>query len=166
MGYGKSHIMAAMASLMMQDGRRVVYLPDCAAVYTKPVTTIQCALLVAFADRPDICTTLEAAPTIEDFKNFCRAYDECQLYFLLDQVNAFDVEMTSTGTVGVSASRKGEIRDTIWEMAGSHYVIFSASGNYTTGIHDTDRQTHTSLFILSGGLTEVRYCCSLLYTPI
>ncbi|KAA8898773.1 hypothetical protein FN846DRAFT_909953 [Sphaerosporella brunnea] len=155
MGYGKSHIMAAMACLLMQDReKRVVYIPDCAAIYEKPLTTLRSALLMAFADRTDLCITIEMASSMNDIINFCRKYNECRLYFFLDQVNAFYLETTSTGTVGVLANRKGEVRDAIWEMSGSHYVIFSASGNYITGILDDLRQTHTKTITVSGGLTE------------
>jgi len=49
-GYGKSHILAALACLLVRTKERVVYLPDCRAMLQEPLGYLRKALLFAFAD--------------------------------------------------------------------------------------------------------------------
>ena len=47
-GLGKSYILAALACLLVRQGARVVYLPDCRAMLLDPLIYLQTALIFAF----------------------------------------------------------------------------------------------------------------------
>jgi hypothetical protein len=49
-GYGKFHILAALACLLVRQKETVVYLPDCRAMLREPLEYLRNALLFAFAD--------------------------------------------------------------------------------------------------------------------
>jgi hypothetical protein len=64
-GYGKSHMLAALACLLVRQGERVVYLPDCFAMLHDPLEYLQLALLFTIrnvSSREQICRceTVEA----------------------------------------------------------------------------------------------------------
>ena len=48
LGSGKSHILAALTYLLMKEGHRVVYLPDCRALLRDVFGYLQFALVLAY----------------------------------------------------------------------------------------------------------------------
>jgi hypothetical protein len=49
-GYGKSHILAALACSLAHEGCHLVFLPECREMLQSPVTYLKTALLCGFAD--------------------------------------------------------------------------------------------------------------------
>jgi hypothetical protein len=93
MGVGKSHILMALACLLVRQGHRVVYFPDCLQMLRDPLTYLRTALFFAFAAsefsllREDIyqCKSIEA------LADCCSNYQTTgQLCFIIDQLNALD----------------------------------------------------------------------------
>jgi hypothetical protein len=105
-GYGKSHILAALACLLVRKKELVVYLPDCCAMLREPLKYLRNALLFAFVGlssfdyREWICECED----IEGLANFCMQYKQGQLCFIIDQLNALDPE--PKGEDDVSDDRK------------------------------------------------------------
>lgn len=47
-GYGKSHILAAMVCYLLKSGKKVVYLPDCRGLYKNFKIYLRRALYISF----------------------------------------------------------------------------------------------------------------------
>jgi hypothetical protein len=126
MGYGKSHLLAALVCLLIKEGKCVIYIPDCAALVMKPIVTLRAALLPVFSGEPKIIEKIMAADGVTQFIRIIQDYEDGRLYFVIDQANALDMAATT--------NRQAELRDYLWEMCGNQYAVYSASGNYLEGI--------------------------------
>jgi hypothetical protein len=154
MGYGKSHILAALACVLSQRGDRVVYLPDCREMLRGPLPYLQTALLCAFAD-PSLSSQradIRAFGSAADLAMFCQK-SPGRWYFIVDQMNAFDEE-ASNGDV-ISNVKKNEFNNLLMEMTVSHFTITSASANHKTAMHMQRKQTNDIKLSLMGGMSHV-----------
>lgn len=90
-GYGKSHILAAFACLLVRNGQRVVYIPDCGAMLIRPFVYLRNALLFAFADPPssEHRKRIFECQHVEALGDFCEEYDS-RLCFIIVQLNTLD----------------------------------------------------------------------------
>src|SRR4051794_15068421 len=69
-GYGKSHLLAAVACYLIAAGDRVIYIPDCRQCTKKPVEYFRTAMLLSWADnskRQEEIMGLETMEAIEKF---------------------------------------------------------------------------------------------------
>jgi hypothetical protein len=94
MGYGKSHILAALACLLRRRGRRIVYMPDCRWMLSDAVLYIKSALLCAFSDPLSSTErdTIRDLSSYDEILDFCDGLQENRLCFIVDQINALDEE--------------------------------------------------------------------------
>jgi hypothetical protein len=150
-GYGKSHILSAIACFLFRTGRRVVFLPDCRQLAVDPVKYVKYALFLTYSDDE---TKINE---INGYKDFCQIIDFCEsldekLYFIVDQINALD-EKDDTG---VSLNVKEQIRRDIDKMVDSHFYIMSSSANNKTMLHLMQKQTGELKIKLFGGFDKVR----------
>jgi hypothetical protein len=98
MGYGKSHILAALTCLLYRQGKRVLFVPDCRAMLANPLIYIRYALLCTFA----IPSLKEERQRIRDCTSLCEldafshSLDGTTLYFVVDQVNVLEKSSSNT----------------------------------------------------------------------
>lgn len=159
-GYGKSHILAAMTCLLVQQGKRVVYLPDCRAMIADFLKYIKSGFLLAFGDSESHQLGIQSFGSVDEIKAFCELIvvrDKIRLYFIVDQMNAFDTEGTNKDDV--SNDVKSRIRTSLSEIMFEHFVIESASANYQSAMYMQQKQLSKSKLSLMGGLTKVSYPC-------
>lgn len=155
MGYGKSHLLAALACLLARKGKRVVYVPDCRQMLKAPLIYLKSALLCAFPDPPSFRDriAIRACSSVRELSEFCRTGQD-RWYFIIDQVNALDPE--EPGQDVCSNRTKMELLEVLQEMAVTHYSITSASANHKTVKHMQRKQTGDFKLSLMGGMSEVR----------
>jgi hypothetical protein len=144
MGYGKSHLLAALVCLLIKEGKRVVYIPDCGALVMKPILTLRAALFPVFYGEPKIIEKIMAADGVTQFIRIIQDYENGSLYFVIDQGNALDM----------TTNRQAELRDYLREMCKNQHAVYSAGGNYLEGIMNDTRQRQELRIPLFGGLSE------------
>lgn len=86
-GYGKPHILAALACLLTRSGDRVLYLPDCRIMLDDPVEYVMTAMLT-FADDIKIQREIKMLKAEASIKSFFNKYRHPMIFFLADQINA------------------------------------------------------------------------------
>jgi hypothetical protein len=93
-GYGKSHILVALACLFVRKKEPVVYLSDCRAMLQHPLNYLPNALLFAFADSSSsgYREWMSECGDIEALAIFCEQYKQDGLCFIINQLNALDPE--------------------------------------------------------------------------
>jgi energy-coupling factor transporter ATP-binding protein EcfA2 len=105
-GYGKSHILAALACLLIRQNHRVVYIPDCRQAANKPFSEFKRAFMLAFAD-PKSSKWLQdvfQCDKIEQLQVLSRKYRfvmDDQITFILDQTNALDLEVDGRNNISI-----------------------------------------------------------------
>lgn len=159
MGYGKSHILAAMTCYLIRTGKYVVYLPDCRAFTYDPLKYIKSALLLTFTYKVDEFKTILDCEKLEDIVDFCNTlglYDR-RLYFIVDQFNALDYDegINNAFDNDISTHEKKIVYDLINKMTTEHYIIKSASANNKSALYLKKKQLQEYQMILIGGYTVV-----------
>lgn len=155
MGYGKSYILAALACLLYRQGKRVVFIPDCRAMLIEPLVYIKCALLCTFAN-PSLKEEREwirACASVSELGAFCHSLDRSTLYFIVDQVNAFDESAPNMDKIPDGDKEAGQ--KIINHLSAGHFLITSASANYQTARYMAQKQTGEEKMSVKGGMTEV-----------
>ena len=153
MGYGKSHILAALACLLIHKGERVIYVPDCRALLHRPVHYLRNAFLLAFADSKSHQTRILQCNDLNAMADYCANYKD-RLCFIVDQVNALKPELA--GDDNVTKEDKETCRTILTEMQEGHVSIESASANHMTAWRMRAEQTDEQKIRLLGGMTMVR----------
>src|SRR5215813_2130876 len=88
-GYGKSHILAAMACYWLKKGEPVVYVPDCQELLEDPINYLKPAFYLTFHNNQQAQREIAQCNTLEEIKDFCNR-SPMQFYFIMDQWNALD----------------------------------------------------------------------------
>ncbi|CAG8660646.1 1384_t:CDS:1, partial [Diversispora eburnea] len=148
-GYGKSHILTAIACFLLRSGKRVVYLPDCRKLAVDPTEYIQSALFLTYVDDDAKTNKINACESFDQIIKFCRSLDE-KLYFIVDQMNALD-EYNDTG---INTNLKQKIKGDIDRMCWGHFYIKSSSANNHAVLHLKQKQTNEKKITLYGGFDE------------
>jgi len=160
-GYGKSHILAALVCLLRRLGKRAVYIPDCRQILASPIAYIKSALICAFSD-PDSKpqrNDIRKLSTQEDVVSFCVMMHRRSLYFIVDQMNALETARENSDRS--PNSLKAGIVEFLDRLFVGQISITSFSANYFTALHMLMKQTGEQKLAMMGGLTEVR----VLLTP-
>jgi len=154
-GLGKSYIFAALACLLVRQGARVVYLPDCRAMLLDDLVYLKTALIFAFLDSAAHLEDIQRCEDVESLAEFCVAFRSTgQLFFIVDQLNALDPELT--GEDEVSDDQKARLRRQLQRMSARHINITSAAANHKTFKYMATRDTGEQKIPLMGGMTPVR----------
>jgi len=155
-GLGKSHILAALACLLVRKGTQVVYLPDCRAWLFDPLRYLKNALVFAFVNsKPSFREEILDCENLESLANFCARYRNTgQLCFIVDQLNALDPEVMAQDVV--SNTERDSLRMLLHRMSSRHILISSASTNHKTFQHMVKRDTGEKKVPLMEGMTSVR----------
>jgi hypothetical protein len=152
MGYGKSHILAALACLLIRRGHRVLYFPDCRAACASWLGYLQRALLFAFRDTETRQRIMECDDP-EQLLRFCECFPG-PLYIIYDQKNTLDRE--DPGEDEVPEGHKEAVRSALVRISFERISITSASANYKSAMAMRRPQTGRRKIALLGGMTEVR----------
>ena len=154
LGAGKSHLLAAPTCLLIREGAKVVYLPDCRALLRNSLEYLRTALRLTFDEDEDASEALDDAKTIEELEEFCTdAASEFRLLFIIDQANALDPEDEAADRLSLIAKRGA--RTLIDKITSGHLKFASSGGNYQHTWHDMYRETGEKRLRLYGGLTDV-----------
>jgi len=156
LGSGKSFMLAALACLLMKEGSKVVFVPDCRALLRDMFGYLRLALRLAFhGPRHEARTDfLDRSTTVEELERFCAAAaSKYRLLFIIDQANALDSEEEAVDRFTRQAKR--EARALLDKITAQHLKLASSSSNYQHGPYDRYRQAGEKRLQLYGGLTEV-----------
>ena len=155
-GYGKSHILAALACLLVRKKEPVVYLPDCRAMLREPLEYLRHALLFAFVDSSSsgYRERIYECEDIEALAGFCKNYKRGGLCFIVDQLNALDPELK--GEDDISDQRKYELHELLQRILAGHVLITSASANHKSAKYMASKDTGDQKIPLLGGMMTVR----------
>ncbi|RHZ84084.1 hypothetical protein Glove_85g77 [Diversispora epigaea] len=145
-GYGKSHILTAIACFLLRSRRRVVYLPDCRKLIVGGMDYIKSALFLTYVDDDTKTAQIDACESFDQIIKFCEELGET-LYFIVDQMNALDYY---DGT-GADSERKRQVKEDIDRLCLNHYYIKSSSANNHTVLHFMQKQTSEKKIALYGG---------------
>ncbi|CAG8646276.1 13052_t:CDS:2, partial [Acaulospora morrowiae] len=140
-GYGKSHILTAIACFLLRSERRVVYLPDCRELALNPVNYIKSALFLTYVDDNAKISEINACENFDQIVKFCESLNET-LYFIVDQMNALD-DSSNTG-----------IKRNLDKMCADHFYIKSSSPNNQVVLHLRQKQTNEKKIELYGGFDK------------
>lgn len=152
-GYGKSHLLAALACYLIAAGKRVVYIPDCRACAWKPVDCLQAAMLLAWGAPDDsvIQESILALDTMEAISKFFES--QSNILFLIDQVDSLDRDLSEMDCL--SNERKNRIYKWIMGCVAGHKYIFSASANNKNRGWIRGKQTGARQLLVYGGFSAV-----------
>jgi hypothetical protein len=150
-GYGKSHIVAALACLLIREGLKVVFLPDCRGLVESFTTYFRSALLLTFVKEPALQQKILRCRTTQELIAFCMSFAG-PFYIIFDQMNVLDI---NTDMPDPSATEKQACKATIKMLANRHFLIYCSSGNYQHMIQDNIKQTGVMQKHLFGGFSEV-----------
>ena len=163
-GYGKSHILAALACLLVRRKERVIYLPDCRAMLREPLRYLRHALVFAFGDSSssNYRERIYECEDIEALADFCINYQRGGLWFIVDQLNALDPE--PKGEDDISDHRKLALNELLQRISAGQVLITSASANHKSAKHMASKDTGDRKIPLLGGMTTVRelFCIVIL----
>lgn len=158
-GYGKSHILAALACLFTTRGHAVVYIADAETLVKDFPANMRHAFLFACAHPslrhywPDIMRIQSA----HDVTAFSGRMEE-GFIFIIDQYNALDhVEGTGTEKQRQVAKYLAELEESNRE----HFFIESASAN-SRSYGRIKRHRNEATIFLFDGMSKVRQSSSML----
>ncbi|KAJ7221044.1 hypothetical protein B0H12DRAFT_1241303 [Mycena haematopus] len=106
-GCGKTHLLAALASFLFAQNKRVVFLPESSLVGDDTIFWLKLAFALPFADRPQIMDRLLQLRTVDEFIEFTRGCSE-DIYFLVD---GFD--------------HLHDLKPVICALTSRHFLIYS-----------------------------------------
>lgn len=153
MGYGKSHILAALACLLIRTGHRIVYLPDCRAMLGEPLSYVQRALRLALW-KPEDTNALKKVLECKSFEELITICEPIEnLCFMIDQENALDSEPSTADNV--SNEDKAELQKCLRRICFMKISITSASANHKSARYMRQKQTDDVKIALLGGLSNV-----------
>jgi len=165
LGAGKSHLLAALACLLMREGRIVVYVPDCSELLADPKEYFRTALEFAYDSREYARSYLKALRrevvmehiALERLSDFCnKTLEKDTAFFIVDQANAFDDD-TVPGSHRFSNKKKKQIRNLLDASSAKHLKLESSTANYKHAWTDLLRETSERRIGLYRGLDEVSH---------
>lgn len=153
-GYGKSHILAALACYFTRMGRPVFYIPDSAALVSKFIISVTEAFLLACAhpSRRHHWPEILKIRSVEDAIRFSDVTHEDFVY-IVDQFDAVDVKKSGSR----SDDRVITVAHSLEAIAAARHrrvVIESASPNSRSYVKLTQTRGDENLFLF-GGMSDV-----------
>jgi len=129
LGSGKSHILAALACLLVKEGRRVVYLPDAKRLAAAMVAYTKFALQLTYADDRELFQRIQGFKSTETICEFVQERQVCgeELYFICGPMNTLDHYLVTGNKLG--PQDQDDVLTFILQLSGFHKLIWSGSGN-------------------------------------
>ncbi|KAF7363731.1 Glycoside hydrolase [Mycena sanguinolenta] len=107
-GCGKTHLLAALASFLFAQGKRVVFLPESWLVADDTMFWLKLAFALAFADRPQTMERILQFQTVDELIEFTRGSCNEDIYFLVD---GFD--------------QLRDLKPAIYALTSRHFLIYT-----------------------------------------
>ena len=160
-GCGKSHILVALACLLVRQGKQVVYLPNCFMMLLDPLQHLWLALLFTIQDASSQEQIL-SCKTVNNLTSFCALYTTGQLCIIANQLNALDPDPHRRYISTDKA--KAELLAILQCISDTHICITSVSANHKSTCYLKKKETGKQKIVLLGGMTTVRemFCIALL----
>lgn len=83
LGSGKSHILAALACLLIKEGKKVVYLPDARVLARMMVVYTRAALQLTYSDNEELFQQIQAISSPAEILQFVHERSE-EIYFICE----------------------------------------------------------------------------------
>ena len=155
-GYGKSHLLAALVCYLLSAGSPAIYIPDCQECLRDPVGYVRVAMLLAWAGNHALQMRIMDLETKVDILQFFsdRATEGCWVTFVVDQMNAL-------GPVGEGAEsaddteNKTSLEAWLYECSSQHMTIVGLSANNISFPGLQQSQRNYLRVNAYGGLTKV-----------
>ena len=155
LGYGKSHVLAALACYLIRRGEEVVYLPDCRAMLQNFVEYTKAALLLTFANSVELQEKVVELRDEQDIEDFLKEHDHSKrLFIIVDQMNALEEDMEENRDQ-IHNETKRHVSIWLNKISFGRRFIKSASANYTTFRHMQQKQTNDIKIEAQGGFSTV-----------
>jgi len=146
-GTGKSHILAALACLLVKEGKRVVYLPNAKVLAAMMVVYTKEALKLTYADDEELFRRIQGFSLTVEVLQFIQEREEQgeELYIICGQM---DTLRRFPDTADANGPRvQDEALTSILQLSMWHNFIWSASGNCWAS-SDTALQTSGARHLL------------------
>jgi hypothetical protein len=147
-GYGRSHLLATVAYLLIAKGRRVVYIPDCGLLERDPFTYVQTAMLLAWADDPIKLRQICSLRSDSDIGEFFRLNGR-DVLFIIDQLEVLDKPDV------VAATTTTKLRTWLESCRYRSHALLCSSVNNMPRLREPHRSGCLHIYRLDGGLTRV-----------
>jgi hypothetical protein len=148
-GSGKSHILAALVVRLVQEGKKVIYIPDCNGIVRNFERSIRSALYFAFYGDPEACTAIEYARGVDDLIEIAERYSD--KYLVVDQLNVLES--------GDDQETKQRIQTWLLRLAYRHRYIYSATADLRSSQDIGLKEVNLTVIQIYGPMDEVR--CTL-----
>ena len=159
-GYGKSHMLAALVCYLLSTGSQVIYIPDCQECLGDPVEYFRAAMLLAWSRNVVLQMQIMDLETRDDISRFfkTRAAEGCRAIFVIDQMNALEPNDGVTWSTD-DTKNKASLEAWLYECSTQHLTVVGLSAN-NTSFPRLKRSKKTYRRVNAyGGLTEVGICC-------
>ena len=151
LGYGKSHMLATLVSLLIRRGRKVVYIPDCKKFLENPFQYLRFSLLMAFLQDKETLVMVLNSETLKDLELICISVERNSLVFIVDQFNAIEVNNEYPAKNDLE---KLACQHCLSSAAFQHCILRASSANNTTATRDSHKQRSELDIKWFGGLSD------------
>lgn len=150
-GFGKSHILAALVCYLLRNGKRVVYLPDCRMMCHNFMEYVQRSLYLSFGDI--LGEKIVNCSNIVELTRLLKSLGQIEIYFIIDQLNGLDysVEKRDASIRHI----KEKALTNLNALTSAYYDIRGSSGNYLASANAELRHMDEERIGLNGGFTKV-----------
>lgn len=152
-GIGKSHILAALACLLMRQEKTVIYIPSCAILVRDPIRHFKEFASLAFPNSQEDISTLENK---DDILAFVKELDIGSVVCIADQLDALGSSLEDSSIVRENKAIATEIFTAIRE---THLTILNRSPDPTQypvpSTNDSETESPYTNISLHYGLTKV-----------
>jgi hypothetical protein len=138
-GYGKSHILAALACKLIREKKRVLYIPNCAELLMDFKEVIRIGLYFACYESEPLLEEIRSALDFDDLYRIWKKQKD--IYFIVDQLNALEPD---------SDVKKGQVTEWLKTMSRGRQYIFSAFAN--------EQSNRVAVISCNGGMNQVCLC--------
>ena len=147
-GYGKSHILAALACKLIREKKRVLYVPDCVQLLQNFEEVIRTGLYFTCYESVPLLQEIQSARNADDLIRIWKGQKD--IYFIVDHLNTLEPNSSSLDATKI------QVRGWLNKMSWNRQYIFSASGNERSNLV-TDIK-HSSVIRCIGGMNQVCLC--------
>ncbi|KAF3927795.1 hypothetical protein ABW20_dc0101035 [Dactylellina cionopaga] len=150
LGWGKSHILAALVCVLLKNRIKVIYLPHYSDYIHVGIDYLKDAIYLTYAQEEEKLQQVAAAHSFAKIKEFLNSEKERgeRIVFIIDGVDNFDV--TDSNENFVTGKTKVNLKEALYKIACQHIFIRSASANVQSLQHAQKEQTY--IYGMEGGV--------------
>lgn len=152
-GVGKSHILAALASLLLRQKKTVLYIPSCEILVRDPIWHFKEFASLAFPDPQEEISLFENK---DDILDFVKGLDSGTVVCIADRLDVLEDKPQDSYALREKKAIASEIIERISE---THLLVFNESPDPTQypvpSNVDSEEDTSNITISIYDGLTEV-----------